>query len=39
MRSIHKNVDMMDIKLNVFSDACSLWITSYVNTITAHLSA
>jgi len=39
MRSILKHVDMTDIKLNVFSDACSVWIRSYVNIVSAHLSS
>lgn len=39
MRSIHKNVDMTNIKLNIFSDVCSLWIRSYVNIISARLSS
>lgn len=30
---------MTDIKLNVFSDACSLWIRSYVNFISTRLSS
>lgn len=38
MRSIHKNVDTSDVILNVFSDACSLWIRSCVNIISTHIS-
>lgn len=39
MKSIHKNVDMMDTTLNVFNDVCNLWIKYYVNIISAYLNS